>query len=71
MDWVGASVLTPRPHAPIEFEVAAMAGVHRGYFHDSRFFSDGDAAGYPRKLVRRWRYVTEEAVPGDVSRASA
>lgn len=63
MDWFGASVIAPRPFAPIEFEIAVHADVLTGYFNEARFFSEGDAAGYPRKLVRRWRYLAEESAP--------
>jgi len=63
MNWFGASVIAPRSYAPIEFEIAAQTGVLTGYFHDSMFYSDGEAAGYPRKLVRRWRYRVDESVP--------
>ena len=65
MDWFGASVIAPRPFAPIEFEIATQAGVLTGYFNEARFFSEGDAAGYPRKLVRRWRYLADETAPLD------
>lgn len=59
MEWVGASVIAPRPHTPIEFEIAFEAGTRTGNFHDSMFYSDGDPAGYPRRMIRRWRYVDD------------
>ena len=70
MDWVGASVIAPPPHVPIEFEIAAETGVHRGFFRDSRFYSTGDPAGYPRKMVRRWRYLAEDPAHGELSFAA-
>jgi hypothetical protein len=70
MDWVGASVIAPRPHTPIEFELASEPGVRTGYFQDAQFYSAGDPAGYPRKLIRRWRYVAEEAALGDLFSAT-
>ena len=59
MDWVGASVIAPRPHTPIEFEIAAVTGIRTGSFRDSMFYTAGDPTGYPRKMIRRWRYVDE------------
>ena len=67
MDWMGASVIAPRSNAPIEFEIAAEAGVRTGCFHDSQFYSAGDPAGYPRKLIRRWRYLADESTPAEVA----
>jgi len=67
MEWVGASVIAPRPHTPIEFEIAAEAGIRTGYFHEAQFYSAGDPAGYPRKLIRRWRYLAEEPARADVA----
>jgi hypothetical protein len=58
MEWVSASVIAPRPQTPIEFE-ASPPGTHVGYFRDSTFYSADDPAGYPRRLVRRWRYLEE------------
>ena len=58
-EWVGASVIAPRPHAPIEFQIGSETGIRTGCFHDSMFFSAGDPAGYPRKMIRRWRYLDE------------
>ncbi|HVV97578.1 MAG TPA: hypothetical protein VHC92_10610 [Rhodanobacteraceae bacterium] len=65
MDWVGASVIAPRPQTPIEFEVASLPGTHVGHFRDSMFYSVDDPAGYPRRLVRRWRYLDEESARSD------
>jgi len=62
MEWVGASVIAPRPKTPIEFEIAWETGVRTGYFHDSMFYCTGDTAGYPRRMVRRWRYVDDASV---------
>jgi len=69
MDWFGASVIAPRPYAPIEFEIASQAGVLTGYFRDSLFFCHGDLTGYPRKMVRRWRYRADENAPLDAQEA--
>ncbi|HJT97216.1 MAG TPA: hypothetical protein VJ696_02790 [Rhodanobacteraceae bacterium] len=65
--WVGASVIAPRPHTPIEFEIASEPGTRTGYFHESMFFSDGDAAGWPRRMIRRWRYLEEDAARDDLA----
>lgn len=65
MDWVGASVIAPRPDTPIEFEIASETRARTGYFHESMFFSNGEAAGYPRKMIRRWRYLDEAAARAD------
>ena len=59
MEWVGASVIAPRPNVPIEFEIASGSGINTGFFRDSMFYVDGEASGYPRKLIRRWRYLDE------------
>ena len=59
MEWVGASVIAPRPNVPIEFEIAPGSGTCTGFFRDSMFFIDGEPAGYPRKLIRRWRYLED------------
>jgi hypothetical protein len=67
MEWVGASVIAPRPHTPIEFEIAAHPGVRAGYFHEGQFYIAGDPAAYPRKLIKRWRYLAEEPAPTDVA----
>jgi hypothetical protein len=71
MDWLGASVFAPRPDTAIEFQIAAEAGSHRGYFRGSMFFIDGDASGYPRRMVRRWRYADEASVRSDDTLAAA
>jgi hypothetical protein len=65
MEWVGASVIAPRPQTPIEFEIASETAVRTGYFRDSMFYCAADPAGYPRKLVRRWRYLTDESARKD------
>ena len=70
MDWVGASVIAPRPHTPIEFELASEAGVRMGFFRDAQFYIAGDPAGYSRKLIRRWRYLAEEPAHGDLFSAA-
>jgi hypothetical protein len=69
MEWVSASAIAPRPQTPIEFE-ASSPGTHVGYFRDSTFFSADDPAGYPRRLVRRWRYLDEQAAERATPRAS-
>ena len=71
MDWVGASVIAPRPDTPIEFEVVAEHGSRIGHFRDSTFYCIGEAAGYPRKLIRRWRYADENAARGNFACAIA
>lgn len=65
MDWVGASVIAPRPHTPIEFEIATETRTRTGYFRDSTFYSADDPAGYPRKMIRRWRYLDDAAARAD------
>jgi hypothetical protein len=65
LEWIGASVIAPRPQTPIEFEIASVPGVRTGYFRESMFYSLGDPAGYPRKLIRRWRYLGDSAVRND------
>lgn len=65
MEWVGASVIAPRPYVPIEFEIASGKGICAGNFHDSMFYIDGEPAGYPRKLIRRWRYVDDASARSD------
>ena len=65
MEWVGASVIAPRPKAPIEFEIASETGIRTGYFQDSMFYCAGDPAGYPRRMIRRWRYLDEESARTD------
>jgi hypothetical protein len=69
MEWVGASVIAPRPHTPIEFEIAARPGTRTGYFHDAMFYGADESAGYPRKLIRRWRYIEENALRDPLARA--
>jgi hypothetical protein len=59
MEWVGASVIAPRPNVPIEFEIASGNGINTGFFRDSLFYIGGDPSGYPRKLIRRWRYLDD------------
>lgn len=59
MEWVGASVIAPRPKTPIEFEIASQAGIRTGYFQDSMFYCAGDPDGYPRRMIRRWRYLDD------------
>ena len=71
MDWVGASVIAPRPNVPIEFEIAPGSGIRAGCFHDSMFYIDGEPAGYPRKLIRRWRYVDDIPARSDFACAHA
>lgn len=66
MDWVGASVIAPRAHTPIEFEIASESAVRTGYFFDSMFYGSGDPDGYPRKMIRRWRYLDEASERGDL-----
>ena len=66
MEWVGASVIAPRPNAPIEFEIASGSGINTGFFRDSMFYGSGDPDGYPRKMIRRWRYLDEAAERGDL-----
>ncbi|HVT32777.1 MAG TPA: hypothetical protein VHE32_09015 [Rhodanobacteraceae bacterium] len=70
MEWVNASVIAPRPQTPIEFE--ASPGTHVGYFRDSMFYSSDDPAGYPRRMVRRWRYLDlgEDSACRDFTSAS-
>jgi hypothetical protein len=65
MEWVGASVIAPRPQTPIEFQIASEPGTRTGYFCESMFYSAGDPAGYPRKLIRRWRYVDDGMARSD------
>jgi len=65
MEWVGASVIAPRPNTPIEFEIASETVARKGYFSDSMFYCDGDPAGYPRRMIRRWRYLEEESARSD------
>ncbi len=60
MEWIGASVIAPRPGVPIEFEIASETGVRKGFFRNAMFYAEGDAAGYPRRLIRRWRYADGE-----------
>jgi hypothetical protein len=65
MEWVGASVIAPRPNVPIEFEIASGSGINTGHFRDSMFYIDGEMAGYPRKLIRRWRYLDDASARSD------
>lgn len=53
-------MIAPRQDVAIEFEIASEPGILRGAFRDLRFYSAGDATAYPRKMVRRWRYVAED-----------
>jgi hypothetical protein len=36
-----------------------------GLFRDSMFYSADDPAGYPRKMIRRWRYLDDAATRAD------
>jgi hypothetical protein len=65
IEWVGASVIAPRPRVPIEFQIASEPGTRMGYFHESKFYEHGDPAGYPRRMIRRWRYLSEESARED------
>jgi hypothetical protein len=65
LEWIGASVIAPRPHTPIEFEIASKPGIRTGYFREAMFYSAGDPAGYPRKLIRRWRYIDDGTARND------
>jgi hypothetical protein len=67
MEWVGASVIAPRPHTPIEFEIASEKGIRTGLFHDSMFYIAGEATGYPRKMIRRWRYLDDATARIDLA----
>lgn len=65
MEWVGASVIAPRPYTPIEFQIASETGMRTGHFRDSMFYSHDDPAGYPRRMIRRWRYLEEQSARSD------
>lgn len=65
LEWIGASVIAPRPRTPIEFEIASEPGIRTGYFSESMFYRVGDPAGYPRKLIRRWRYIDDGVARAD------
>jgi hypothetical protein len=58
MEWFGASVIAPRENASLEFELAGERTLRSGSYRDATFFDGSDAIGYPRRLVRRWRYAS-------------
>jgi hypothetical protein len=61
MEWFGASVIAPRENAAIEFELAGERAPSTGSYRDATFFDGRDTVGYPRRLVRRWRYASASA----------
>ncbi|HEV7489185.1 MAG TPA: hypothetical protein VGO25_00165 [Rhodanobacteraceae bacterium] len=58
-------MIAPRPKTPIEFEIASETGIRTGYFQDSMFYCNGDPDGYPRRMIRRWRYLDDASARMD------